>query len=47
MARQDRKHCELAGEKLEKVLHRMGDLKVSSDDQGADLESTDAIEGQQ
>ena len=44
MASQDRKHCDLAGKKLEEVLHLMGDLKVTSCDQGAVPESVDAID---
>ncbi|KAJ4005447.1 hypothetical protein NW752_002280 [Fusarium irregulare] len=47
MASQNKKHCDLAAERLEKVIDRMGDLSFTSDDQGAALESADAIQGQQ
>ena len=43
MVSQDRKHCDLAGERLEEALHLMGDLRVSSDGQGVLLETVDAI----
>ncbi|KAJ4111477.1 hypothetical protein NW768_011831 [Fusarium equiseti] len=46
MASQDRKYSELAGERLKRVVHLMGDLRGTSVDQGAVLESVDAIEHQ-
>jgi hypothetical protein len=44
MASEDRKYRDLAGERLERALDLMGDLKVASNGQGAVLESVDAIE---
>jgi hypothetical protein len=44
MTSQDKRYGDLAGERLERVLHLMGDLRVTSDHQGVVLESVNDIE---
>ncbi|KAM0542741.1 hypothetical protein ACHAPJ_012674 [Fusarium lateritium] len=44
MAREDRMYRDLAGERLERALGLMGDLKVASIGQGAVLKSVDTID---
>lgn len=44
MTSQDKRYGELAGERLERVLHLMGELRITSNDQGAVLDSINAIE---
>ncbi|EGU73063.1 hypothetical protein FOXB_16428, partial [Fusarium oxysporum f. sp. conglutinans Fo5176] len=44
MASEDRKYRDMAGERLERALGLMGDLRVASIGQGAVLESIDDIE---
>ncbi|KAJ4273080.1 hypothetical protein NW764_013028, partial [Fusarium oxysporum] len=43
MASEDRKYRDQAGERLERALGRMGDLRVASIGQDAVLESVDDI----
>ncbi|GKU16908.1 unnamed protein product [Fusarium langsethiae] len=44
MTSQDKRYGDLAGERLERVLHLMGDSRATSDGHSAVLESVDAIE---